>query len=359
MDTQKDPASIDTTLQAALKEFPCVTALAVVGQNVVYQGAAGEIGPGMRASVDTTMFMTASISKTFLAVLCMQCTERSELDLDEDICAYLPCSVRNPIFPSEPITAKHLLTHTSSLRDDESALSPGPYRTQNTDCSMTLEQYVCQRLCPTGAVFDSKVWGKQRAPGKASYHYSNAGFTLLAWVVERATKQSLQSLAQNRIFNPLEMHHTKYTLAEAQEVPGSSLAVPSSCGKLLGHYGVAEWPAAGLRSTAADLGRYLVALMGTKCAILSEESIQEMLPATFRCGLAWWGKDTWYGDPRGGVWTHGGFMEGVRTHLYFWPHEKAGIVILTNGEGSYLDIEKALKAVLPFESSPQTAPSES
>lgn len=31
------------------------------------------------------------------------------------------------------------------------------------------------------------------------------------------------------------------------------------------------------------------------------------------------------------VWTHGGFMDGVRSMLYFWPNESAGAVILTNG----------------------------
>ena len=44
-------------------------------------------------------------------------------------------------------------------------------------------------------------------------------------------------------------------------------------------------------------------------------------------------------------------MQGVRTHLYFWPDlggsgVHGGMVILTNGEGPYEDIEEALEEVV-------------
>lgn len=76
-------------------------------------------------------------------------------------------------------------------------------------------------------------------------------------------------------------------------------------------------------------------------------------------GLAWWGRDTSYGDSTGLSWQHGGFMHGVRTHIYVYPphlsnnnveeKEEArkknwkGFIILTNGESNYFEIECSLK----------------
>ena len=67
-----------------------------------------------------------------------------------------------------------------------------------------------------------------------------------------------------------------------------------------------------------------------------------MLPPTFTNGLAWWGRDASYGVRTGGVWAHGGCMQGVRTHVYLWPARRVSVVVLTNGEGSY---RRAIAAV--------------
>ena len=88
------------------------------------------------------------------------------------------------------------------------------------------------------------IWGRTNAyPGQARYHYSNAGFTLLALVVECAAGgASLQSLAKRFIFDPLEMRHTSYTLAELRASGDVHVAVPSySTRESVGLYGVAEW----------------------------------------------------------------------------------------------------------------------
>ena len=68
-------------------------------------------------------------------------------------------------------------------------------------------------------------------------------------------------------------------------------------------------------------------------------------------GLAWWGQDAAYGNPAGGEWSHGGFMQGVRTHAYLFPPANGvdhwrGSIILTNGEESYAEIDIALRKLL-------------
>jgi len=269
--------------------IPAVTVAAVAhGIDVVCTGAAGTVGgengdsPEESVDVDTTIFMTASISKTVLAVLCLQCQELGEMLLDEDINEYLrdvnivtptppgvahdtlarPMAVRNPAFEKAPITARHLLTHSAGLLDDESALMPGPFRTSGGDCPIPLAVYIQQRLCEGGEFFHTSLWNSRHPPGAAPYHYSNAGFALLGLVLEGATGIPLQELSTARLFAPLLMRRTSYSLSVSLAMPGGAVAMPhDERQRAVGHYGVAEFPAAGLRSTAGDLARYLTALM--------------------------------------------------------------------------------------------------
>ena len=296
----------------------------VIGNQVVYSQAAGII-QGRPATPDTC-FTIASISKLVIAVLCCQCHVRSELSLDADINAVLPRQVRHPLYPEAAITMRHLLTHSSGLVDGEQALLPGKWRTEHKDHDATLEQYVYSRLC------DPSLWrtGPASRPGQAAYHYSNAGFTLLGYVLSCATSTPLSDLANMRIFEKLDMNHTCYALATIRERQHQH-ALPHW---RTGHdsYGVAEWPAAQLRSSLADLNKFLQIFTvksesgggGLGRLGLSETHRLLMQPESFTQGLAWWGRDSWYGCAEGGVWEHGGFMQGVRTHMWFWPAAGTG-----------------------------------
>ena len=94
--------------------------------------------------------MCASISKLVTATLALQACERGLLRLDENINTYLPaaCRVHHPSYPGVAITPRHLLTHRSGLNDDERALlASSRWRECNEDPSISLAQYVTQRLC--------------------------------------------------------------------------------------------------------------------------------------------------------------------------------------------------------------------
>ncbi len=334
---------------------PAVAAAVVCGGRVHFAGADGR-AEEQPCSADKTLFLTASISKTMTALCCLQAADRGELNLDSDIAHYITTTVRNPHFADTPITTRHLLQHLSGLRDDESALDEtSPWRSENADCQIPLSSYVCRRLHQDGDAYEPHLWSDAAPPGSAAYHYSNAGFTLAGWVLECATGQSLARLCQDRIFAPLGMDASAFTLQEALRVPGGVVAAPMPPGR---HYGVAEYPAAGLRSSASDLAKYLAALTAPPgdCPLLSAASRRQLMPESFRQGLAWWGRDAWYGEQdldkdwseEDQVWSHGGFMQGVRTHVHLWPLRRAAIVVLTNSEAEDAkeDVAKALKQVM-------------
>ncbi len=199
-------------MQSAVEAFvsaaggPPAAALAIVHNGMtVAMTAAGRLRWNVveaAADPETTVFMTASISKTVVATVCMQCVERSQLDLDADICTYQPSWSGPPHCPDRAVTPRHLLTHTSGLVDDESALFTAPFYTPESDCPMSLGEYVKRRLSMAA------IWS-HLPPGKATYHYSNAGITLLAWVVEGATGRCVAELADEYIFRPAHMNNTR------------------------------------------------------------------------------------------------------------------------------------------------------
>ena len=308
---------------------------------VVLQGAAAG------TSADESIFSAASLSKCVIAIVALQCCERGEVGLDDDVCAdSAPVPVRNPAFPDVPVTLRHLLCHCSGLRDDESALHCGSRWRRDADsanvdtrsldfAAASLDEYVDARLAKANG-----LWSPAEAPGKSRYHYSNLGMTIAAAYLQRRTGCGFAQLAKQRVFAPLGMHSSSFTLADLPRAPVNSVV-----------YGMAEWPAAGLRTTMSDLLRLLAELTTApdECRLLAPASIALMLPADGRDGLAWWGRDASYGEksfPHGMCWTHGGFMEDVRTHVYLWPDARVAAAVLQTGEDDYESVRAKLCAAL-------------
>src|SRR5210317_540402 len=74
---------------------------------------------------DSTLFMTASISKPVTALAMMKLFDDGKVDLDDEINDYLPFEIYNPNFPNDEITIRMLLSHVSSIRDNWEKLEIG------------------------------------------------------------------------------------------------------------------------------------------------------------------------------------------------------------------------------------------
>jgi CubicO group peptidase (beta-lactamase class C family) len=275
-----------------------------------------------------TRFLCASISKLFTGLSVLILFERGQLDLDKDINEYIEIKVYHP--NGLPITARKLLEHCSGFGDDESGLN----RWRSIDLSafsLTLKQHVSAHIAKN----------QKYLPTNPIYHYSNAGFTLLGYIIEEISKQSFEQFIQENIFKPLQIQ-TACWFIPTDNI--ENLAVPVNIlGEVLSHYCVAEYPACQLRISINDLTRFLKMFTHfndpEQPKVISKQTLQFMCPSDFRHGLAWWGIDAIYSD-KTDVWAHGGYMDGVRTHIYYYPQSNSGFIILTNGEESYYDIVK-------------------
>jgi CubicO group peptidase (beta-lactamase class C family) len=141
-----------------------------------------------------TVFHVASISKQFTAASILLLAQDGKLSLDDDVRKYIP---ELPDFGSR-ITIRHLLHHTSGLRDQWELLGLAGWR---YSLDLITDDDVLELV--------SRQKDLNFKPGE-KYVYCNTGFTLLAQIVKRVSGQSLREFTIARIFNPLDMKSTHF-----------------------------------------------------------------------------------------------------------------------------------------------------
>lgn len=185
---------LDTEL-AAVADDPALTlaSLSVValrGGRQVYEAAFGRrtIGNGAlpdRPATPASLYRIASISKLVTTLGLMQLLEDDKVHLDADVSTYLGFALRNPHFPTQAITLRHLLLHTSSLRDEGGYFWPATTSLKDM-------------LLPGGAL----TWSKQAGPG-AYYSYCNLGFGVIGTLMERVSGERFDRLMARLVLQPL------------------------------------------------------------------------------------------------------------------------------------------------------------
>jgi len=140
-----------------------------------------------------TVFYIGSTSKQFVAASIVLAAQQGHLSLDDDIRKYLP---EIPSY-GETITIRHLVHHTSGLRDYLELMFLGGYPFEN----IYTDEWIVELIARQKAL--------NFQPGE-QHLYSNTGYFLLAQIVERATGQTLRRFADENIFKPLGMVHTHF-----------------------------------------------------------------------------------------------------------------------------------------------------
>ena len=226
-----------------------------------------------------TKCRVASLSKPVTATALMQLYEQGKLDLAADVSQYLDFSFRNPAFPHIPITLKHLLTHTSSLRDGsiyddflaQTTLqaAPGP---------------ITEILLPGGRFYHEDNWSPDFPPGDPDgWEYCNLASGVLATVIERVSGEHFQPYCKTYIFDPLGMtcaylaqdlppHAALATIYRYDEGTGHFSSTYDDYTQRppvripyhefpLGYNGSLYAPQGGLRASVNDLSRFLLMQM--------------------------------------------------------------------------------------------------
>lgn len=138
-----------------------------------------------------SIFSIGSISKQFTAFSIALLASQGKLSLDDDVRRYLP---QVPGY-GQRITIRHLLTHTSGLRDAWDLLFLVGWRSGDVITQDDVLRMVARQKAP------------DFAPG-SEYFYNNAGYVLLAEIVKVVSGQSQRAFAETQIFGPLGMRDT-------------------------------------------------------------------------------------------------------------------------------------------------------
>jgi CubicO group peptidase (beta-lactamase class C family) len=171
----------------------CALAVMKNGQ-IVYQRGYGTANLELSVPLTTaTVFNVGSIAKQFTAMSILLLAQQGKLSLDDDLRKYVP---EVPDFGS-PITLRHLIQHTSGLRDHWEMLEMSGWRNDDVHTEKDVLDMV------------SRQRTLNFKPGD-EYSYSNTGYVLLAVVVKRASGQSLIEFTEANIFKPLGMTSTRF-----------------------------------------------------------------------------------------------------------------------------------------------------
>jgi CubicO group peptidase (beta-lactamase class C family) len=145
---------IDSFITATMDTFhiPGLSACIVRDGEIIWKDAYGYADiDNNRQVTNSTLFKLASVSKPFTGTALMQLWDNGLFDLDEDINNHLPISVRNPYHPDNPITFRMLLTHTSSIVDNWTILTP--LITWGADSPIPLDSFLTNYLVPGGVYY--------------------------------------------------------------------------------------------------------------------------------------------------------------------------------------------------------------
>ena len=345
-----NPTDLDRFILDGMKEakVPGLAAAVVKKDKVIWTGAYGWANREQKVPVtNETLFQIASVSKPVTACTVMQLVEQGKLFLDADVNEALPFPVRNPKHPKVPITLKHLLTHTSGIRDNWNLLEDTWVK--NGDFPKPLGESLAAYLQPKGEYYGAKKSFYEWAPGTKS-KYSNVGVALAAYLAEAKAKTPFETLCQKGIFEPLAMQGSSFRLKGMDQ---AKIAMPygfkkkSGAFKPLGHHGYLDFPSGTLRVTAPHLARFLLSFIGDGqvdgVRLLKVETVREMRKIPFpkadsKQGLVW------YFDKVGGakVMGHDGSDPGVTAVMYYRPKDGVGYLFLMNGEPKNGKFEQAL-----------------
>ncbi|QQS40424.1 MAG: beta-lactamase family protein [Acidobacteriota bacterium] len=302
---------IDSYVSSRVKgqEFSGIVLVALDGK-VVVQNAYGMADHEYSVpNTPQTKFRIGSVTKPLTAIAVAKLQEMGKLDFEDSICKFISdCPAEWQL-----VRIRHLLTHTSGIPDLFGAMDAVPVEKTSDEIDRIVKSLKNRQL--------------QGQPGE-EYKYSNFGYCLLGYVIEKASGKLYTPFLTENILGPVGMSGTLYDdprpiineraqgyVRKDGQVYNDKLTDP------------AGYSAGGLLSTAGDLFLLDRALFSGK--LLSKKSLDRMFTAyKNEYGFGW--KVTSRGGKR--LYNHTGATHGFSAHIARYPDDDVLIVILSNIE---------------------------
>jgi CubicO group peptidase (beta-lactamase class C family) len=314
-----------------------ISAVVIKKGQVVWAAAFGYSSTDKDTPADTgTIYRIASITKVFTATVLMQLVEEGKVRLDDPVENYVPeVKSLQGYSGSTKITLRELASHTSGLNrePDLSGASLGP-----TD---QWENKLLSSIPHTS--FNSP-------PGE-QFLYSNMGYALLGLALERASGVPYIQLVQQRIFVPLHMDNTFFSVPDDKRSKLAQGMENKKDGRVNTQYPLQQVegmgyrvPNGGIWSTPSDLAKFEIALTGGY-SLLKSGSLQQMLiipPGGKNYGLGIMMMHNRELDMIG----HNGSDPGYTSQLAIEPNSGDAVILMRNYNVGETDLEEAARELL-------------
>ncbi len=228
---QYDWSELNENLELKKKQLGNNLVVMIWKDSLLYKNEIGEFNAKTQAPIGYS-------SQWLTTALVMQQVEEGKISLDDYVVKYIPEFGK---YFKNYITIRQCLSHTTGI-DDESISKKGKKKYNS------LEEEV-----------NAFAARKIRANAGNDFWYGNIGLDIAGRVLEVATRKKFDVLIKTKLLNPLGMRRTTFTDLEGNHVN----------------------PSAGAQSTADDMMKFLVMLLGkgkyNGVQILKEESVKEMM----------------------------------------------------------------------------------
>lgn len=284
--------------------------------DVIYRKAYGMANLELNVPMTPdNVFRIASLSKQFTAVAILQLGEKGLLSIDDDIKKFIP----DFVVGDKTITIANLLSHTSGIK--------------NITDTEHMKEGKRKNWTPAELVEAIKKLPSDFAPGTA-FRYSNSGYLLLGYIIEKASGKSYEQYISENIFKPLHMDHAYYDHAQTV-VPGRASGYVSISDKQYVNADFIDqsfpYAAGALMMSVDDMYKWNKGLY--TYTIVKKETLEKAhtpfvladgKKTTYGFG---WGLGNLMGSP---IRQHGGGIDGFNTFVAYLPLEDVFVVTFSN-----------------------------
>lgn len=306
-------------------------AIAVVqnGQ-VIYSRGFGLRDVKRKLPVTTkTVFPIGSISKSFTALSMGMLNDEGKLDWDTPVRHYLPEFEMHDPVASERMTPRDLISHRVGMAGHDLVWYSSDFSRED----------LVHRLRFLESDHDFR----------SGYHYSNLLVMTAGYLTGRVAGQSWEDFVRQRIFDPLQMGSSSFSVSEMQRSPDFSSPYrkddrTGAVSEIPFHPLSSIGPAGSINSNVEDMARYAIFQLGKGKTgdrqLVSEANLKlnhtpqvpmpdgsrppEIGPRSYAMG---WVISSYRGHP---LWWHNGGIDGFYALLSLLPDDNFGVVILTN-----------------------------
>jgi len=268
---------------------------------------------------ENTIYDLGSVTKTMTAVAILKLHDEGKLSVYDRVEKYIPGFISDS---TDKITLINLLNHTSGMSanlgriDDEGkGLMPGS-----------------EPILMDSLIAKFKSSKLKNVPGK-KYEYSNYGYTLLAYIIEKVSGMKYEDYLKNVVFSKLSMNSTFYKLNLNKSSAIGYIGIGTTSREIAKDPFHPSWikGAGYLYSNTVDLAKYINAVY--TCQIFSAKTLQLMMDTCINIGKSkrYWALG-WEKRKTSGLdfFSHSGGIFGFSTKIGYIPEKNISIIILTN-----------------------------